>query len=337
MRHRPGNAGSQERVMRVVFYCPWANAETWLAELRACARELTFVAWPDLEDPATIDAAVVWRPPAGLLRQLPYLRVVCAMGAGVDYLFGPGLEPPDVPIVRLVDPVMAERMASYVLAAILYHQRQLGRYRAQQAERVWRPSTHQDTSEVRVGVLGLGAMGRASAALLAKVGYDVAGWSRRAKALAGVRCYAGRAQWRRFLARSDVLVCLLPLTPATRGILDRTTFDALPEGALLINAARGDHLIEAALVAALDAGRLAGAVLDVFPVEPLPDDHPLWRHPKVLITPHVASLSNPASGAAQIAAALRAVRAGRKPAHLVDRADYLGPPERREVRPPSGS
>ena len=309
--------------MRVVFYCPWANAEAWLSELRACAPELTFVAWPDLEDPATIEAAVVWRPPAGMLRQLPNLRVVCVMGAGVDYLFGPGVEPPDVPIVRLVDPVMTERMATYVLAALLYHHRHLGRYREQQAERIWRQSTPKDTREVRVGIMGLGAMGRASAALLATVGYDVAGWSRRPNSLAGVRCYAGRAQWRPFLARSDVLVCLLPLTPATRGILDRATFDALPEGALVINAARGDHLIGADLIAALDAGRLAGAVLDVFPVEPLPEDHPLWRDPRVLITPHVASLSNPASGAAQIASALRRVRAGRTPVHVVDPADYL--------------
>jgi len=314
--------------MRVVFYCPWANAEAWLAELRALAPELTFVAWPDLDEAAAIEAAVVWRPPAGMLQQLPNLRVICVMGAGVDYLFGPGIEPPAVPIVRLVDPVMTERMASYVLAAILYHQRQLGRYREQQAQGVWRQSTHKDTSEVRVGVMGLGAMGGASAALLAAVGYDVAGWTRRPRSLAGVRCYAGRARWRPFLARSDVLVCLLPLTPATRGILGRATFDALPDGAVVINVARGDHLVEADLIAALDAGRLAGAVLDVLPVEPLPADSPLWRHPKVLITPHVASLSNPATGAAQIVAALRAIRAGRTPANLVDRADYRCEPPR---------
>jgi glyoxylate/hydroxypyruvate reductase A len=184
---------------------------------------------------------------------------------------------------------------------------------------------HVDTAGVRVGVMGLGPMGRASAQRLAALGYDVAGWSRRPQAVEGVRCHAGRDQWQRFLVRSDVLVCLLPLTPATRGILDRTTFEALPKDALIINAARGDHLVEADLIAALDAGRLAGAVLDVFAVEPLPEGHPLWRHPKVLITPHVASLSNPASGADQIVAALRAVRAGRTPANLVDPADHLGP------------
>ena len=309
--------------MRVVFHCPWPNAEAWLAALRASGPEFAFDPWPEVARPEAIEAAVVWRPPAGMLQQLPGLRVICAMGAGVDHLFDPGLEPPHAPVVRLVDPVMSERMASYVLAAVLYHQRHLGRYCEQQRERVWRQMMHADGADVRVGVMGLGAMGRATAELLARVGYEVAAWSRSSRSVAGVRCFAGHDAFAEFLGRSDFLVCLLPLTPATRGILNRATFDALPEGAMVINAARGDHLVEADLIAALDAGRLAGAVLDVFAVEPLPEDHPLWRHPKALITPHVASLSNPSTGAARIVATLRAVRAGRRPAHLVDPADYV--------------
>ena len=311
--------------MQVGFHCPWANAATWLAALRACGPEFTFVPWPEVRDPEAIEAAVVWRPAATMLQQLPSLRVICAMGAGVDYLFGPGITAPNAPVVRLVDPVMSERMASYVLAAVLYHQRQLARYREQQRERVWRQMMHPDTADVRIGIMGLGPMGRASAELLARVGFDVASWSRRPRSIAGVRCFAGADEFGEFLGRSDFLVCLLPLTPATRGVLRRATFDALPDGAVVINAARGDHLIEADLIAALDAGRLAGAVLDVFSVEPLPEDHPLWGHPKVLVTPHVASLSNPATGAAQIVATLRAVRAGERPAQVVDTADYVGP------------
>jgi glyoxylate/hydroxypyruvate reductase A len=312
-------------VVQVAFHCPWPNAATWLAALRTGGPEFTFMPWPEIGGPDAIEAAVVWRPPAAMLEQLPNLRVICAMGAGVDYLFGPDATPPNVPVVRLVDPVMSERMASYVLAAVLYYQRQLGRYREQQRERVWRQMMHADTADVRIGIMGLGPMGRASAKLLKRVGYDVAGWSRRRRSIAGVRCFAGRAEFDAFLGRSDFLVCLLPLTPATRGILRRATFDALPEGAVLINAARGDHVIEADLLTALDAGRLAGAVLDVFSVEPLPEDHPLWRHPNVLITPHIASLSNPATGAAQIVTTLRAVQAGERPAHVVDPADYVGP------------
>ena len=309
--------------MQVALHCPWPNAEVWLAALRASGPELTFVPWPEVAEREAIEAAVVWRPPPGMLQRLPNLRVICAMGAGVDYLFGPGMTPPDAPVVRLVDPVMSERMASYVLAAVLHHQRQLGRYREQQRERLWRPMKQPDTADVRIGVMGLGPMGRASAELLARVGYEVAAWSRRPRSIAGVRCVAGGHAFAGFLGRSEFLVCLLPLTPATRGILNRATFDALPKGAVVINAARGDHLIEADLLAALNDGRLAGAVLDVFSVEPLPEDHPLWRHPNVLITPHVASLSNPTTGAAHIVATLRAVRTGERPAHLVDPADYV--------------
>jgi glyoxylate/hydroxypyruvate reductase A len=309
--------------MHVVFSCPWDNADVWLAELRSGGPEFNFMPWPEIGAPDAVEAAVVWRPPVGLFDGLPKLRVICAMGAGVDYLFEPGIDPPDTTIVRLVDPLMSERMASYVLAAVLYQQRHFGRYRDQQRTRVWRPMMHLDIADVRVGVMGLGAMGRASTELLAKVGYDVAGWSRRLRSIPGVRCCAGPDAFAEFLGRSDVLVCLLPLTPATRGILARTTLHALPEGAVVINAARGDHLVEADLIGALDAGRLAGAVLDVFSVEPLPADHPLWHHPKVLITPHVASLSNPTTGAAQIVATLRAVQAGRRPAHTVDPADYV--------------
>jgi glyoxylate/hydroxypyruvate reductase len=174
--------------------------------LRACGPEFAFVPWREVADPAPVEAAVVWRPPAGMLAQLPNLRVICAMGAGVDYLFGAGVDAPDVPIVRLIDPVMSTRMASYVLAAVLYHQRQLGRYRAQQQKRIWRQLMHADTANLRVGVMGLGPMGHASAALLAKVGYGVAGWSRRRRSIAGVRCFAGRSELDEFLGRSDVLV-----------------------------------------------------------------------------------------------------------------------------------
>ena len=170
--------------------------------------------------------------------------------------------------------------------------------------------------------MGLGAMGRATALLLAHVGYDVAGWSRTARSIEGIRCMTGAEDWHPFLCRSDVLVCLLPLTASTRGILDREVFDRLPEGALLINAARGEHLVEADLIAALNTGRLGGAVLDVFVEEPLPPEHVFWRHPKIAVTPHVASLSEPHSGAARIVEALRAVQAGRAPPNLVDRADH---------------
>ena len=308
--------------MRVLFYAPWPNADVWLMELRRAGPELELVEWPGPGEPASIEAAVVWRPPTELFEGLSGLRCICVLGAGVDHLFTLGDALPQVPVIRLVDPLMAERMASYVLAVVLGHQRQLDLYRRQQEKRLWLRHAHRDIGRTRVGIMGLGAMGRATALLLARVGYDVAGWSRRARSIEGVRCMAGAEDWHPFLARSDVLVCLLPLTASTRGILDRGVFDRLPEGALLVNTARGEHLVEADLIAALDAGGLGGAILDVFAEEPLPPEHGLWRHPKVVVTPHVASLSEPGSGAGRIVEALRAVRSGRTPSHLVDRAEY---------------
>ncbi len=308
--------------MRILFYTPWPNADAWLAGLRAGGPEFTFLRWPEVGRPETVEAALVWRPPAGLFDDLTGLRLIYVMGAGVDHLFAPEMNLPDVPIARLVDPCMAERMASYVLGAVLHHHRQFGAYARQQAGAIWQPLPARDTGEVRVGVLGLGPMGQASAELLVRVGYDVAGWSRRRRAVPGVRCLAGESEWQDFLARSDFLICLLPLTRATRGILNAATFAGLPRGAVVINAARGGHLVENDLLAALEGGQLGGAVLDVFDTEPLPAGNPLWRHPRVLITPHIASLSNPSTGVPQILAALRDVRAGRKPAHLIDPADY---------------
>jgi glyoxylate/hydroxypyruvate reductase A len=167
--------------------------------------------------------------------------------------------------------------------------------------------------------MGLGAMGRACASRLAQVGYRVAGWSRTPKALTGIEGFTGSRDWPAFLARSDFLICLLPLTPETRGILNARTFAALPEGAFVINAGRGGHLIEGDLRSALDDGHLSGAVLDVFEEEPLPPEHPLWAHPKVLITPHIASITNPETGAEQIIAAMRAIRRGEMPPNTVDR------------------
>jgi glyoxylate/hydroxypyruvate reductase A len=192
--------------MQVLFHCPWTDAADWLERLRAQGPEFVFLRRDEVRAPDAIEAAVVWRPPPGLFAGLDRLRGICAMGAGVDALFAPGVDPPDVPIIRLVDPVMTERMATYVLAAVLYHQRELGRYRAEQAARAWRPGPAKDVGDLRVGVMGLGEMGRASAELLARVGYDVAGWARSTHEVPGIHCFAGVAELPAFLARCDVLL-----------------------------------------------------------------------------------------------------------------------------------
>lgn len=310
--------------MHVLADFPWENGKEWIDELRAQAPSHQVHAWADLPGPdhpdlTRIDVAVVWTLSAGLFDQMTGLRAVIVPGAGVDQLFRSGTAFPDVPILRLADPVMAARMAEYVLAMVLGHHRGLARYREQQASAIWARHVHKDPGDIRVGLLGMGVLGTQVARHLSAIGYAVTGWSRSPKAIPGIETLCGEAAFMPLVAASDVLVCLLPLTGATRGLLNARTFAALPEGALLINAARGGHLVVPDLLAGLDRGRPAAAVLDVFVDEPLPPESPLWRHPAVTVTPHVASLSNPLTGVRQIVRALNRIEAGEPPDHQVDR------------------
>jgi glyoxylate/hydroxypyruvate reductase A len=224
-----------------------------------------------------------------------------------------------LPIARLVDDNQTAGMRDYVLATVLKYHRRLDVYARQQADRVWNRLPHVDADQRRVGIMGLGALGIAVAKTLRSLDFDVAGWSRTPKDLRGVATYAGVEGWLPFLARSDILVCLLPLTPETRGILDRRTFAALPQGAAVINAGRGGHLIPADLIEALDSGQLGGATLDVFEHEPLKPEDPLWAHKLIDITPHIATISTPRTAAARIVENIRRARAGLPLLDLVDR------------------
>ncbi len=306
--------------MRVLVDFPWENADDWLAELRRQAVQHELYEWPDFDDPARIDAAIVWSPKADFFSDLSRLKAIIVPGAGVDQLWRDAKELPDVPIVRLADPVMASRMAEYVLAMVLNHHRGFERYRRQQAARIWVRHHHVDPADIRVGIMGLGMLGAAAAQHVAAIGYDVRGWSRRPKEIEGVRTFNGDDGFQDFLAENDVLVCLLPLTKSTHGLLNAKTFSKLPNGALVINAARGGHLVVPDLLRALDSGKLSGAVLDVFEDEPLSDDNPLWDHPEIIITPHIASLSNIVTGVQQIVRALDSLEAGDRPDHIVDPA-----------------
>lgn len=304
--------------MQVLADFPWENGQEWIDELRRQGVGHQTHVWPDVPDPARIDAAIVWTPSADFFEALPNLRALIVPGAGVDQLFRSQANLPDVPIVRLADPVMATRMAEYVLAMVLDHHRQLRRYRDQQVEAVWTRHFHSDPGDIRVSILGMGMMGTAAARHLHAIGYRVTGWSRSTKTIPDIETVAGEAALMPLIAASDVLVCLLPLTEATRGILNATTFDAMPDGTLLINAARGAHLVVPDLLTALDHGKLGSAVLDVFKDEPLAPESPLWRHPAITITPHIASLSNPVTGVRQIVQALGRIEAGEPLDHVVD-------------------
>jgi glyoxylate/hydroxypyruvate reductase len=304
--------------MALMFLSADDPAEAWRAALLAEIPELDFRIWPEVGDPAAIDLALVWQPPPGELARYPNLRAILSLGAGIDGLLAQqGL--PDVPIARMVDPSLTRTMTEYVVLATLRHHRQFDHFEREQQATRWSYAFPPQAADRRVGVMGLGVLGRAAAASLDAHGFPVAGWTRETRQVPGIESFAGRAGLPAFLARTDILVCLLPLTRDTAGILNAATFAGLPRGAYLINVARGAHLIEADLIAALDSGQLAGATLDVFREEPLPAANPLWRHPKVLITPHIASYASPLTAAEGVAANIRRARAGQPLLHQVDR------------------
>ncbi len=304
--------------MAVMFLSAEDPAEAWRDELRARIPDLDFRIWPEIGDPAEIDVALVWRPPPGELARYPNLKAILSLGAGVDGLIAdPTL--PDVPIARMVDPSLTRTMAEYVLLAVLRHHRQFDLFERAQRARKWAFAFPPQAAQRRVGIMGLGELGGAAARTLARHGFTVAGWSRTPKAIKDVTSYAGRSELHPFLHRTDILVCMLPLTAETMGILDAETFAELAHGAYVINVARGGHLVEADLIAALDSGHLGGATLDVFRTEPLPPDHPFWDHPKILITPHIASYCQPATAADGVAENIRRALAGQPLLHQVNR------------------
>jgi glyoxylate/hydroxypyruvate reductase A len=299
---------------------PAAMAE-WEAALTALDPTLVLHRHPFAGDPAAIEAVVMWTGhDLADLRSYPNLRLIVSMGAGVDHLLAPPGPPPGVPVVRLVDVRLTQAMSEWVLLNVLRFHRQDAAYRAQQAARVWHELPAPDTAQRRIGVLGLGALGADAAGKLAALGFPVSGWSRRPKSLPGLACHHGADGLDALLRQSDILVCLLPLTPDTRGILGARAFALLPRGAVLLNAARGGHVVQPDLLAALDSGHLAGAALDVVEPEPLPHDSPIWTHPKVILTPHAASVTIPASVAPQVIDNIRRARAGQPLLNLVDPA-----------------
>jgi glyoxylate/hydroxypyruvate reductase len=283
--------------MALLFVSDFDDPVAWRAALAGVAPDLEFRVWPQAGDVNDIDVALVWQPPSGLLASLPQLRLVQSLGAGIDHLLADPELPRTVPIARLVDPSLTRQMVTYVLLAALDHHRDMAAYRGAQAKGEWQPVLPQDTTACRIGVMGQGVIGAAAATAFAALQFDVAGWSRSPKAVPGVSAYHGKDGLEAFLARSDILICLLPLTDDTAGILDARLFAQLPAGAYVVNAARGGHLVEADLLAALDSGHLSGAWLDVFHAEPLPADSPFWQHPAITLTPHIGGWVLPDSGA----------------------------------------
>ncbi|WP_332694931.1 2-hydroxyacid dehydrogenase [Bosea sp. (in: a-proteobacteria)] len=301
------------------------HVEDWRARFAALLPELPVVTLGEPFDRRAVHYVASWKHPEGSLAGLPNLAAIFSLGAGVDHIFADS-RLPQVPIARVVDPDLTTRMSEYVVLHCLSQLRQLPRYMAQQRQRTWEDDRNQPAArEVRVGVMGLGELGLDAVAKLRIIGFDVAGWSRSPKAVEGVRTFSGEAGMAEFLARTDILVCLVPLTPETRGMLNRALFAGLARdgrlgGPVLINAGRGGLQVETDILAALASGELKAAVLDVFETEPLPQESPLWTHPAVTVTPHNAAMSAPETVAAQVAAQIRRLEAGEPLEHIVDPA-----------------
>lgn len=300
-----------------------AERDQWRQLLSQAMPQHHLVAAGELFDRTRIEVAIVANPLPESLLGLPRLRLIQSLWAGVDRLLGDPSLPPDVPIARMVDPSLAAAMAETALWAVLSLHRGFFVYQRQQRNGVWRQLPQRRADELPVTVLGLGTMGLACARALAQQGYRVSAWTREdtpRDVPAGVTRLSGQDALWPCLGGSAIVVNLLPLTPATRGLLDARFFSALPRGAALVNLGRGAHVVEADLRAALGSGRLGHAVLDVFDPEPLDAKHPFWRHPKVTVLPHVAALTDMRTAAALVAANVQAVVNGQPIAHLIDRA-----------------
>ena len=304
--------------MRLLLYRSDGNTAPWARDLQEALPGCEVVLWHSELDSAC-DYALVWGPPAELLPQLAKVKAVFLAGAGVDALLKFGDALPQVPIVRLGDAGMGVQMAEYVLHAVLRHFRRFDEYENRAKDGVWAPLALEDKSAFSIGVMGTGALGKQVLAALGHFGFPLRGWSRTKKRIDGVACFTGPEQLDAFLSGTRILVCMLPLTVDTEGLLDRRLLEKLPRGAYLINVARGALVAEPDLLALIRSGHIAGATLDVFRNEPLPSPHPFWGEPKIAITPHISALTVRSDSVRQIAHKINALERGEPVADVVDR------------------
>ena len=304
--------------MRIQLQAPRDDGEAWRKALAAALPDAALTVWPaTLPDP---DYALVWKPPAELFARMRPRKAIFNLGAGVEALLGLPALPEGVPVIRLEDAGMATQMAEYATLAILSAYRESAAYAAQQREGRWQPRPRLSKAQFGVGILGFGVLGQAVAAALEPFGFPLCGWSATRKDVAGVRSFAGLTELGPFLASTRVLVCMLPATPKTTNLLDRATLSQLPPGAWLVNVARGRIVVDQDLIALLNEGHLAGAVLDVFRDEPLPAGHPFWHHPRITVTPHTSAVTLVDVSIAQVVAKIRRLERGEAVTGVVDRA-----------------
>jgi glyoxylate/hydroxypyruvate reductase A len=303
--------------MTILYKADPERGLIWQAIFAERAPDLPFLIWPDIGDATAVRYLVAWQPPDNFLELLPNLQVVFSVGAGVDQ-FDLRLLPSHIPLVRMIEPSLAEGMVEYVVLSILATHRNLINYIGDQRRKQWKPIRLVPASRRRIGVMGLGVLGRSALDRLKTFGFPLMGWSRSQQVIEGVVCFSGSEQFRDFLSACDILVCLLPLTSETRGILNRHTFGAMPRGAALINVGRGAHLVESDLLDALECGQISSAILDVLSTEPLPENHAFWEHPGILITPHMAGMTQPETAAHVLLDNIRCHQTGEPIEGMVD-------------------
>lgn len=304
--------------MAIVIIRQDHKIELWKNALLKANSSLKVYSYLDEHPKEDITMAVIWKHPQGSLANYPNLKCIASAGAGVDYIFEDENRPKNIPITRIVDPYLASDMSEHVLAVILAHLKNLNAYKIKQVQNLWEPMDYLRIKDVTIGILGLGELGALTATDLTKYGFKVQGWSRSKKNIKGVHTFSGENELSAFLSTTNILVCLLPLTPATEGILNKKLLSQLPEKAYVINVARGGHMVDDDLIALLDSGHLSGACLDVYHAEPLPRSHVFWNHKKVHMTPHYASVSDTNSVIPQIVENYNRLNSGKKLNNLVD-------------------
>lgn len=304
--------------MALLYKADPVRGEQWQRLFAEHAPDIEWRAWPDIGDPKDIRYLAAWQAPDDLETLLPNLQVLFALSAGVDQLDLDRL-PTTLPVVRLLDPSITRGMCEYASFAVLSLHRDMLRYRQQQMARCWQAHLLQPAAKRRVGVMGLGTQAQQILATLQTFGFALSGWARSEHRIAGVDCFAGAEQLPTFLGRCDIVVCVLPLTEETKGILNRQLFQHLPKGAALVNMGRGGHLIEEDLLEALASGQLSAAVLDVLEQEPAAPDHPFWHHPQILLTPHIAAMTQPESAFSVLLENIRRHQRGESMLGQVDR------------------
>lgn len=294
------------------------DGQLWKKAFEVALGPVDFRTLDKLGDKADIEVALAWKPPAGLIASFPNVKLIVSLGMGVDHLLADDKLPEGVPITRIMDDGLVGQMSEYAIYWALRHHRDIDKYAASQRAKQWKVEDFVDTLHRRIGILGLGTIGQDTAKKIAALGFPTAGWSRTQKTLPDIETFHGPDGLGRLLARSDILINVLPLTRDTKGLLDAKLFAALPKGANLINMARGGHVVDDDLLAALDSGHLSGAVLDVFNTEPLPSEHRYWTHPKVHVTPHIAGATNPRTASPGVIENIKRARAGKPLLHAVD-------------------